>query len=543
MSKKLVKKLFLLGLVFLFIFPFQSLAANHAPHSNGKSDTINNIKGKDVGNNGNGSDLEVHFNVAKDKGKYDQYRIFVAKASKAGEFDLEAANKNKNYTVAPNGKNIKTTLSSTAKDTDGALITNDVSYTIFVLSVKGDEKGKGNGNGKGKGKEKAKGNVLSKAKKDITLSGYEESILSVTDVRTADVGNFNDGRDLHISFTKLADEKNLEHYRVFVVKSDKAKNFQLANAIENKHYTTIAKTGANIAQTLGSSARDTDGQLIGNNVNYQVFVMSVGKTGFGSALSLPSTTFMLLNGTADLKVTNVLAKDVADFGDGRDLQVEFTIPRDETNVREYRVMVVPTVHANNFSLTTALQVSPSNYTTVKKAGANLVTTLASTANDVYGARIVNNTSYHVFVLTVGQHHTHELSNHSLPITLYYNFTTPAVTNLAVSDVNNHGDGRDLQVSFTKVADESTVAEYRIFVVRNSEATSFDLAKANAVASGNYTTFAKKGTNISQVLAHNAKDTGGRKIERDVNYRVFVMSVSSVGTENALTGASQQINLN
>lgn len=524
MSKKLVRKLLLLGLVLLFIFPAHSISAKGVGNGNGKgkSDLIPNITAKDIGDNGDGRDLQVHFNVARDKSKFDEYRIFVVRSSKAGEFDLDAANSNKHHTTVSDGKNIKKTLAKDAKDTGGNLITNDVAYTVFVLSVK--DKGK------------TKGNVLSKAKKEITLSGSEQSLPAVIDVKVADISNNGNGRDLHISFSKLAEEKNLSEYRVFVVKSDKAQSFELKQAKENKHYTTIAKTGANIAQSLAWNATDTDGHTIKNDVSYQVFVMSVAKEGYGDALSLPSSAITLQNSVADLKVTNILVKDVADFGDGRDLQVEFTVPRVETNVVEYRVMVVPTNEAYNFSLQKANLVTRTNYTAVKKAGANLVTTLASNANDVNGNKVEMYKSYQVFVMTVGNG-TNELSNPSAAITLWYNMSTEAVTNVAAADVSNFGDGRDLQVSFTKVNDETPIAEYRIFVVRASDANSFDLAKANAVSVGNYTTVTKKGSNISQTLASNARDVSGNLIENSVVYKVFVMSVSGVGHSNALSNPS------
>ncbi len=525
MSKKFVKKLFLLGLVLLFIFPAHSISAKGNGNGKGKSDTIPNISAKDVGDKGDGRDLQVHFNVARDKSKFDEYRIFVVRSSKAGEFDLDAANSNKHYTTVSSGKNIKKTLAKDAKDTGGNLITNDVAYTVFVLSVKD--------------KRKTKGNVLSKAKKEITLSGSEESLPAVTDVKVADISNHGNGRDLHISFSKLAEEKHLSEYRLFVVKAEKAQNFELKHAKENKHYTTIAKTGANIAQNLASNAKDTDGHTIKNNVSYQVFVMSVAKDGYGDALSLPSSAITLQNTVADLKVTNVLVKDVADFGDGRDLQVEFTVPRVETNVVEYRVMVVPTNEAPNFTLRKANQVTQTNYTAVKKAGANLVTTLPSNTTDVNGAKVAMYRSYQVFVMTVGNG-ANELSNPSAAITLWDNMTAEAVKNVAAADVNNFGDGRDLQVSFSKVANETTISEYRIFVVRVSDASSFDLAKANAVSAGNYTTVAKKGTNISQTLASNARDVNGNLIENSVVYQVFVMSVSSVGHSNALSNPSGTI---
>ncbi len=96
------------------------------------------------------------------------------------------------------------------------------------------------------------------------------------------------------------------------------------------------------------------------------------------------------------------------------------------------------------------------------------------------------------------------------------------------------------MSFTKAEDETPITEYRIFVVRISDANSFDLAKANAVPVGNYKTVAKKGTNISQTLTSNARDVNGNLIENSLVYQVFIMSVSGVGHSNALSNPSRAI---
>ena len=39
------------------------------------------------------------------------------------------------------------------------------------------------------------------------------------------------------------------------------------------------------------------------------------------------------------------------------------------------------------------------------------------------------------------------------------------TNVKASDVSDYGDGRDLQVSFTRAQNESNVSNYRVFVVK------------------------------------------------------------------------------
>jgi len=46
-----------------------------------------------------------------------------------------------------------------------------------------------------------------------------------------------------------------------------------------------------------------------------------------------------------------------------------------------------------------------------------------------------------------------------------------VTNVSTSDDANNGDASDLHVSFTKVADESNILGYRVFVVPTANVAS------------------------------------------------------------------------
>ncbi|UTW68474.1 hypothetical protein KHA80_12640 [Anaerobacillus sp. HL2] len=63
-----------------------------------------------------------------------------------------------------------------------------------------------------------------------------------------------------------------------------------------------------------------------------------------------------------------------------------------------------------------------------------------------------------------------------------NINAVAVSNLKVMDVSDYGNGRDVQVTFNKVSDESKVSQYRILVVKSAQADGFNLDRANNVSS-------------------------------------------------------------
>lgn len=103
------------------------------------------------------------------------------------------------------------------------------------------------------------------------------------------------------------------------------------------------------------------------------------------------------------------------------------------------------------------------------------------------------------------------------------------TNLVASDIGNLGDGSDMQLSFTKAANETTVDEYRIMVMTDAMASMFDLSAAQLVPASNYTAVAPTGGNQVVTLPSAATDILGNTIATNQPYRVFIMSVANTPT--------------
>ncbi|WP_410771193.1 stalk domain-containing protein [Fontibacillus sp. BL9] len=490
---------------------------------------------RDVGNTGDGRDLEVSFSRSSNESLVDHYRILVVKAANASGFNLSSALKvsSANYTtVRPSGSDPAVTLSSGAKDVDGSNIQSNQPYVAYVLAV---------------GKNNA-GSALSNASSKITLD-TGVSVAAVTNVRSSDISDYGDGRDMSVGFTRASTESNILNYRVFVVKTKDAGSFNLASANANQYYTTVNKsTGSSttLTGTLSSSSRDTSGDLIKNGVAYTSFVLSMSNTSTASnKLSSASSSITLGAGTVTAPIIT-LVEDISDSGDGRDLRVSFTKISDESKISGYRVFVVKASDYSNFTLSRANAVSSSNYTDISKTGYNQSKPLNSTSRDVDGALIRNGVSYRVFVMAVGSGSNagnNALSSASNAVTLLNNYSVGTVSNLYVSDVNDYNDGRDLLVSYDRASDESNISYYRIMVVKTANAGSFTLSKANNVSSSRYTQ-ASTGTNFNKVLASNAVDVDGDLIRNGVSYRVFVLSVGrgSYAGDNTLSAASSAITL-
>ncbi|WP_440960790.1 copper amine oxidase N-terminal domain-containing protein [Paenibacillus nitricinens] len=493
---------------------------------------INNVQVNDTSDYGDGRDLSVSFNKLSDESKISSYRIFVVKATNYSNFNLAAANNvsSANYTlVSKTGNNITQILSSGARDVDGALIKTGVSYRVFVMAMDSSN---------------AANHVLSSVSSAITLSN-----IGVSNLNVSDVNNYNDGRDLRVSFTHATDETYISQYRILVVPTSYYSSFSLAEAnnISSAYYTAVSTTGTTTNQVLTSSTRDVRGALIKNGVNYKVYILSIGSSNTGNVLSSPSSVITLLNDSSVSIVSNLSVSDVNDYGDGRDLRVSFTHPTDETYISQYRIMVVPTSYYSSFSLAEANNVSSSNYTSVSTSGSSTSQVLNSSTRDVLGASIKNGTSYRVYVLSIGSGiywDSNALSSASSVITLLNDSSVKAVTNLSVSDVNDYGDGRDLKVSFSHATDETFINQYRIMVVPTSYYSSFSLSEANNVSSSNYTSVNTSGNSTSQVLDSSARDVRGNLIKDGISYKVYVLAVggSNYSGPNALSGESSVITL-
>lgn len=490
----------------------------------------------DVNDYGDGRDLRVSFTKLSDESGIGSYRIFIVKSSDYQNFNLTRANNvsSYNYTqVNKTGNNIIQTLSSGARDVDGASIRSGVYYRVFVMSV-------ATGNNSGN-------NKLSSPSSDIILYNNNSYVGSISNLYVSDVSDYNDGRDLQVSFTRASDEYNISHYRAFVVKTSKANYFDLndANSLSSYYYTQINKTGYNITQNLNSSSRDTDGDYIRNGTSYRVFILSQGNNNSSNnALSSSSSTITLSNNRYVTAVTNVAASDVSDYGDGRDLRVSFTKASDEYNLSHYQAFVVKNSKASNFNLNTANSLSSYYYTQINKTGSNISQILGSGSRDTDGEYIREGISYRVFILSVGNgnYGSNALSSYSSAITLGKTLTLNPATAVEAKDISDNYNGSDLQVQFTRSSDYSNISEYRILVVKNSKAGNFNLTAANAV--NDYTIETSQNGTITKTLAANAKDTDGEAIKDGIAYRVFVLAIgkNNLAGKTALSNASDVITL-
>ena len=225
---------------------------------------------------------------------------------------------------------------------------------------------------------------------------------AVSDVQAADVANNRNGTDLQVSFTKAVDETKIGAYRVIVVKTTAISGMDtsVANNLPADRYFAVAPTGANIITTLPALSKDSDGDLLIENLNYGVVVLSVADGFNANQNVLSSFSGVVSLSSSPSTVTGIVVEDKDNNGDGSDLSVTFNKAVDEAKVNVYRVLVVKSADAALFDLAAADAVVPANYTVVTKTGSGLQAELAANANDVDGETIASGVAYKMFVLVV-----------------------------------------------------------------------------------------------------------------------------------------------
>ncbi|MCQ6557513.1 copper amine oxidase N-terminal domain-containing protein [Paenibacillus mendelii] len=501
---------------------------------------VSNVAVTDMSDFNNGQDMWVSFTKAADETNISNYRIFVVKSGNAGSFSLATANaitNSNNYTTFyKDGSNLIKPLSNGARDVNGALIQEGVSYRVFVMSV-------GGGTYTGS-------NALSASSPDITLTN-KNSISAVTNLGVSDVSDYNDGRDLQVTFNKAVNENNINHYRIFVVKSANAGSFKLetANAITNPaYYTWVGKTGGNLTQQLNSASRDVNGAQIKNDEKYRVFVLSVwgGNYSGTNALSAASPEITLKNNSTVAAVTNVTPTLMGTNGDASDVHLYFTRSATEAAVKEYRVILVPSGISSSFGLTDANRaVANGNSLLVPKNGSDFNQRLTSNLKDWEGNTLVRGAgfSYRVFVLAVALNGSSynalsSASSNSFTLAAPAAIPAPEVQNVTANQI---GTTTGVNVTFTN-SDENGIAHYAVLLVPQPANGLSEAEATNYYNQRNYTQVAKSARQIN--LSSAAVDVNGAPIAYNVEYRVYVLSVAdgTRATANKLSSSAPVVTL-
>jgi hypothetical protein len=208
--------------------------------------------------------ISVDFDSPTDETGISDYQIMFVKTSVIDDFDTISANQvfAENYiSVNPEFSHFSEIYSnSILKDVNGNTLMPDTSYNVCVLTAAN--------------MIEAQVPVLAKSTNSFFVS---RPCSAIEYVWATDIGNQDNGSDMQINFTSLADESQILGYRIFVTNEEDAANFtnQAANTIIDGNYIEIGHQETSSSYILPLGAKSTDGNLISENIEYRVFVQSL----------------------------------------------------------------------------------------------------------------------------------------------------------------------------------------------------------------------------------------------------------------------------
>jgi hypothetical protein len=475
--------------------------------TNSNAGVASNIGVADVNDYGDGRDLRVSFTRASDESNVSSYRVYVVRSGNAGSFTLSAANASNNYyQVNKTGGNQSFTLPNYMVDTNGYTLSNNVSYRVFVLSVSTSVN--------------SSQNALSSYSSQITLTA-NATVTAPSNVAATDIGDNGNGSDLRVTFNRSTDETNVNHYRVFVVKSGTSFNLASANAVGSANYTYVSKNGNNQTVNLLSNAKTVDNSAIGNGVAYQVYVMAVNNNGsLANALSSSSNVITLNSNTAVAAVSNVnaTAKNQGQAGDATDVSISFSKASSENGISGYKAFIVPANQVSGFSISSALGISYN--IDINKNDASSPVFLNNGHRDINNKPLVVGQKYRVFVLSVSDSSS-RASNLSAASNEFSILAPVApVQTGTITKIENISTAADagIKVTFNKAADERGIAQYRLFVVRAQDG----FVVAQATQNSSFKQISAGEINLTK----DTLDSNGKAIELGAEYKIYILSVSS-----------------
>lgn len=238
--------------------------------------------------------------------------------------------------------------------------------------------------------------------------GYTENLINSADtldiLSVIDNGNNYDGRDLRVRFRTSKCESRTSEYRLMAVKAANAASFTKSDALLVTDFVSVPVTSSTpnstINRNFGSNGKDVDGDPIQNNQPYRVFILSMAKTSLVSndTLFQHSSDITLTSPTAT--VSNIIAADSGETGNGSDLFVQFITPNNEATIGEYRTIVVKDSKASVFTIADADTLPSSLYKLTNTGTPGTQVDISYNAGDMDsdGDTLKPLTEYRVFVL-------------------------------------------------------------------------------------------------------------------------------------------------
>ncbi|MDX2360696.1 MAG: T9SS type A sorting domain-containing protein [Crocinitomicaceae bacterium] len=122
----------------------------------------------------------------------------------------------------------------------------------------------------------------------------------------------------------------------------------------------------------------------------------------------------------------------------------------------------------------------------------------------------------------------------------------AASGIVGTDIADNNSGLDLQIDFNASADETSINEYRLIVIKSSLVGTFDQVAAEALPLANYTSISPTASpTYSTVLTALSVDSDGDLLIINQPYRIYILNMADgvVATTNSLSPGGTDVTLN
>lgn len=344
------------------------------------------ISAADAGITESPEDLAFSFTGAVDEADIANYKVICAKENAADDITVDDANalpSDRYITIIPDGTGTYSgTFNAATFDADGDPIITGQNYRLVILE-----------------EMTAASNFVNMLSNPSDVVLLVDTVQAVVDPTLADINNTGTAADLRVKFQSPDVIQGISEFRIIVAQKDVIEDITLedALAIPSTSYFAVAPGEPEYTIVLPESLLDAFGNPI-QPERYKVIILSVadGTSSVHSTLSVISGLVVLEQATS--VISDIILSDIAETGNGADLQVAFSAPAFEQTVDEYRLMFVDFVTAFDFDLATA-QASTHFYSITPNGGPYTFTGDATTT-DSNGEPIIWGVPYYAYILSI-----------------------------------------------------------------------------------------------------------------------------------------------
>lgn len=224
--------------------------------------------------------------------------------------------------------------------------------------------------------------------------------------------------------------------------------------------------------------------------------------------------------------TSLTTKDVDDYMDGRDVEVNFTRAIDESLFSEYRIIIAKSDDENTNDIEYMSQLSEEYYYPILMDTMNqfnVTQKLFEHTKSIDGETIIPFTEYQFHILNVS--HTGDINDNMLSIpsdTFEIAGQLEPVYQIYIFDSTNYNTPEDIFVSFYDNHYNEEGVEYRILLAKAEDTINFSIEEAMGLDQDRYSSFPTNNGVNQFFLNDNQLDIKGNPILSNTSYVVYIL---------------------